>query len=121
MVNTREKIELSDYENHMSLDSVGQLQSMNQTMKNQLNDYCVHSVMILGIAGGNGLEHIHKDKYQKVYGVDINKEYLKAVEARYRNLSDILECMNIDIIHEADRLPHAEFLIANLLLVMMRL
>lgn len=26
--------------------------------------------MILGIAGGNGLEHIQKDKFEKVYGVD---------------------------------------------------
>ena len=64
MSNPWEEINLSDYENHMKLDSVKQLQSMNETMKQQLSDYDVHTVMILGIAGGNGLEHIG-DKYHK--------------------------------------------------------
>ena len=62
MSNPWKDISLSDYENHMSLDSVMQLQSMNQTMKSQLEDYDVHTVMILGIAGGNGLEHIDTEK-----------------------------------------------------------
>ena len=64
MSNPWKDISLSDYENHMSLDSVMQLQSMNQTMKSQLEDYDVHTVMILGISGGNGLEHIDIEKYQ---------------------------------------------------------
>lgn len=49
------------------------------------------SVMILGIAGGNGLEHIDKNKFQKVYGVDINREYLTTVAERYSDFSDILD------------------------------
>ncbi len=53
----------------MKLDSVMQLQNMNQMMKEQFNAYPVSSVMVLGIAGGNGLEHIDKNKYQKVYGI----------------------------------------------------
>lgn len=115
MSNPWEEIQLSDYENHMKLDSVKQLQSMNLTMKKQLNDYDVHTVMILGIASGNGLEHI-KDKYHKVYGVDINETYLKAVRERYANISSVLECLNIDIINAADSLPESELLIANLLI-----
>lgn len=35
----------------------------------QMITYPVSSVMVLGIAGGNGLEHIDKNKYQKVYGI----------------------------------------------------
>lgn len=62
MPNPWEEIPLSDYENHMKLDSVMQLQTMNQMMKGQLNAYPVSSVIILGIAGGNGLEHIDKNK-----------------------------------------------------------
>ncbi len=54
MVNPWKEISLSDYENHMSLDSVKQLQSLNLTMKEQFNDYDVNTVMIMGIAGGNG-------------------------------------------------------------------
>lgn len=33
-------------------------------MKGQFAAYPISSVMILGIAGGNGLEHIQKDKYK---------------------------------------------------------
>lgn len=116
MANPWEEISLSDYENHMKLHSVMQLQNMNQMMKGQFNAYPVSSVMILGIAGGNGLEHIDKRKYQKVYGIDINTEYLKAVEERYSDISEILECTQMDLIGEIDKLPNAELLVANLLI-----
>ena len=35
---------------------------------------------------------------------------------RYKNLDEILKCINIDITNEADLLPEAELLIANLLI-----
>lgn len=116
MRNPWEEISLSDYENHMSLDSVRQLQSLNRIMKSQLSDFDVTTVMILGIAGGNGLEHISPEKYRKVYGVDINEAYLQVVAERYAYLSETLECLNIDIINESDKLPTAELIIANLLI-----
>lgn len=78
MGNPWEEIDLNDYESHMSLDSVFQLQTMNQMMKKQFYDHPIRSVMILGIAGGNGLEHINTQLLDKVYGVDINKNYLRA-------------------------------------------
>ena len=49
----------------MKLDSVMQLQTLNKMMKTQLSDYDVSTVMILGVAGGNGLEHIDKNKCLK--------------------------------------------------------
>ncbi len=116
MANPWEEISLSDYENHMKLDSIMQLQSMNQMMKDQFNAYPVSSVMILGIAGGNGLEHIDRNKFKKVYGIDINGEYLKAVKERYSGLSDILECIQLNLTRETSQLPKAELLIANLLI-----
>lgn len=116
MANPWEEISLSDYENHMKLASVMQLQNMNQMMKGQFNAYPVSSVMILGIAGGNGLEHIDGNKFQKIYGIDINEEYLKAVKERYTDISDILECIQLNLIEETNKLPKAELLIANLLI-----
>ncbi|MDO4460058.1 MAG: methyltransferase type 11 [Clostridia bacterium] len=114
--NPWQEISLSDYENHMSLDSVRQLQSMNNTMKSQFDSYDVKIVMILGIAGGNGLEHVNTGKFGKVYGVDINEDYLQVVGDRYNSLDGILECLCIDLIKEAEKLPRAELLIANLLI-----
>ena len=116
MSNPWEEISLSDYENHMSLESVNQLQTMNSLMKKQFSDYPVKTAMVLGIAGGNGLEHVSSDKFEKVYGIDINEGYLKTVEERYKGLAGILECLCIDLITETEKLPHAELVIANLLI-----
>lgn len=100
----------------MALDSVQQLQAMNQMMKEQLNQYDIQSVMILGIAGGNGLEHVDAEKITKVYGIDINTEYIMTTEKRYKNLSGILECLCVDLRSEAEKLPQVNMLIANLLI-----
>lgn len=116
MKNPWEEITLTDYENHMKLDSVMQLQAMNEMMKGQFDTYPVSSVMILGIAGGNGLEHIQKEKFQKVYGVDVNSSYLKEVIQRYPDLSGLLECLCINLIDGTDKLPKADMVIANLLI-----
>ena len=116
MNNPWENINLSDYESHMTLDSVQQLQAMNQMMKRQLNQYDIQSAMILRIAGGNGLEHVDTEKLNKIYGVDINLEYLKTTEKRYESLSGILECLCVDLLSEAEKLPQANMLIANLLI-----
>ncbi len=116
MNNPWEEISLDDYEKHMSLDSVKQLQTMNRIMEDQFEAYPVSIAMVLGVAGGNGLEHIRQDKYQTVYGVDINGDYLRAVSERYAELSDILKCLKIDLIHDEDQLPEAQLLIANLLI-----
>lgn len=114
--NPWESIALSDYEGHMSLDGVRQLQEMNRIMQGQFEMFPVTSAMVLGIAGGNGLEHVNAGKYRKVYGVDINPQYLKEVSERYGKLSGILECLCLDLLSQADSLPHAELLIANLLI-----
>jgi len=111
-----EEISLDDYEKHMSLDSVRQLQALDAIMKEQFAAYPVETAAVLGVAGGNGLEHIDTYKFRKVYGVDINADYLRAVSERYTALSGILECLHIDLINEVEKLPQAQLLIANLLI-----
>lgn len=115
MKNPWEEIPLSDYENHMKLDSVQQLQTMNGMMQEQFNSYPVSSVMILGIAGGNGLDHIQKEKFERVYGVDVNSAYLKEAARRYSHLDGVLQCICTDLLDGADKLPRADLVIANLL------
>ena len=116
MSNPWEEISLDDYEKHMSLDSVRQLQALDSIMKEQFAAYPVETAAILGVAGGNGLEHIATDKFRTVYGVDINADYLRAISQRYTQLSGVLECLRIDLINEAEKLPQAQLLIANLLI-----
>ena len=115
MANPWEKIELSDYENHMSLESVYQLQVLNQMMEEQFETYDVDTIMILGIAGGNGLDHIDKSKIKKVYGVDVNQEFLAECKKRYESLEDVLETIRADLSDEHLQLPCSKLLVANLL------
>ncbi len=116
MKNPWEEIRLDDYENHMSLASVKQLQAMNRLMEEQFEAYPVCTAMVLGVAGGNGLEHVRRDKYQTVYGVDINGDYLCAVSERYAGLSDVLKCLKLNLISDTELLPEAQLLMANLLI-----
>lgn len=115
MKNPWEEIPLTDYENHMKLDSVRQLQTMNEMMQGQLDAYPVSCVMILGIAGGNGLEHIQQEKFERIYGIDVNSSYLKETARRYSHLDGILQCICVDLLNDADKLPEADMVIANLL------
>ena len=110
-----EEIRLDDYEQHMALSSVGQLQALNLLMKDQLESCPVRTAMILGVAGGNGLEHIRKDQYDTVWGVDINEAYLQAAAERYPELREILRCLCLDLASEPEKLPQADLVIADLL------
>ena len=62
------------------------------------------------------MEHVDTEKLNKVYGVDINQEYLTITQKRYENLSDTLDCLCVDLVSEAEKLPQADMLIANLLI-----
>lgn len=116
MVNPWKEISLSDYEKHMSLDTVMQLQMLNRIMKEQFETYPISTAVVLGVAGGNGLEHVDPGKYRKVYGVDINADYLQAVGNRFPALGGILDCLQMDLTREYASLPTAELIIANLVI-----
>ena len=85
-------------------------------MSNQFYRYHVSTLMILGIAGGNGLNHIDPSRIQKVYGVDINDAYLRECAKRYPGLSQIFIPILADLQKKNDILPKADIVIANLLI-----
>ena len=114
MKNPWNNINLNDYENHMKLESVMQLQSMNEIMSDQFSRCTSATVMILGIAGGNGLNHIAADSFEKIYGVDINEKYLDECVRRYPELSGIFTPIHCDLLADNISLPPARNLIANL-------
>ena len=116
MDNPWKSISLSDYENHMRSAAVMQLQALNEIMKSQLNSYDVNSAMVLGVAGGNGLERIDANRYSVVYGIDVNSAYLQTVKERYASLAGVLQCLCIDLTKEIEKLPAANLVIANLLI-----
>lgn len=60
-------------------------------------DYCrPPSVVILGIAGGNGVDQIDPNVTRRIAGVDVNPDYLAAVRRRFPALQDIeLHCADL--------------------------
>ncbi len=116
MKNPWEEIDLKDYESHMSLESVYQLQVLNEIMREQFNSYDARTMMVLGVAGGNGIEHISAEKVDKVYGVDVNEQFLAECRRRYAEYSGVFETICANLLSEDLYLPCAEFVIANLLI-----
>lgn len=114
MSNPWERIPLQDYENHMKLPSVQQLQKLNKIMKSQIYKYKISTIAILGIAGGNGLEFIDNSRIKTVYGIDINKSYLDICNEKYKNLKDCLVLKKLDLSNLSNDLPKVDIVIANL-------
>jgi hypothetical protein len=54
------------------------------------------SLAVLGVAGGNGFEHIDPNVTKRVVGVDVNPSYLDAVSRRYSSLCGLeLHCLDL--------------------------
>jgi len=97
MENVWNKIPLEDYELHMQYKSVGQLHLLNNLTKKYLEKLCPEIVMFLGIAGGNGLEHIDNNVTSQVFGIDINQNYLEETKKRFKEQIPNLNLVNTDI------------------------
>jgi trans-aconitate methyltransferase len=76
-------VPLADYEGHMSSASVQQLTALSDLFAEALRQCRPESVILLGVAGGNGLERIDPEITTRVAGVDINPDYLDAVGRRF--------------------------------------
>lgn len=114
MRNPWQDIPLSDYEGHMSLGHIYQLQALNELMDGQFRDFAAGTVMILGIAGSNGLEHIRSGGFHRVWGVDVNGEYLDAVHCQMEEdaLAACLAAVGYGLIRRKDRpLPNGKKLV----------
>lgn len=109
-----QSIPLSNYEAHMSMDDIRQLQTLNECMREQLQCCRTATIMILGVCGGNGLEHVDVSTTRTLYGVDINTEYLQLAKNRHPELSNIFVPLACDVAQEAQSLPHAQLIIADL-------
>ncbi len=115
MANPWKEVSLSDYERHMALDSVYQLQTLDQIMLKQFTEYPIKSVVILGIAGGNGLGNLENlSGIDDIYGIDINEEYLKASKERYPLIEKRYHTVLADINEDCSMLPKVDLVIANL-------
>jgi threonine dehydrogenase-like Zn-dependent dehydrogenase len=113
MANPWLSIPLQDYEGHMGRDNAQQLSVLSELFKRAL-DICVpESVAVLGIAGGNGLEHVNQATIRRVVGFDINARYLDEVRRRFGTYPN-LELHCVDLSEGELRIPPAALVHAAL-------
>jgi 2-polyprenyl-3-methyl-5-hydroxy-6-metoxy-1,4-benzoquinol methylase len=115
MSNIWNLVPLEDYEKHMSHETVGQLQLLNELTKKYLESLRPETAMFLGVAGGNGLEHIDNRVTRKVYGIDINEKYLRETRMRFENRIADLQLINMDIGLNSDEIAKVDFIWAALI------
>jgi SAM-dependent methyltransferase len=109
-------IPLEDYEQHMSHQMVGQSTLLNTLTKKYLEEINPETVIFLGIAGGNGLEHIDNKITKNVYGIDINQDYLDTAFKRYSHRTPSLQLLKLDITQQSESICKADFIWAALIL-----
>jgi len=109
-------IPLEDYELHMSHQMVGQSTLLNSLTKKYLEGINPETVIFLGIAGGNGLEHIDNKITKSVYGIDINQDYLDTAFKRYSHRIPSLQLLKLDITQHSESICKADFIWAALIL-----
>lgn len=113
MANPWLTVPLSDYEGHMRSSNVEQLDVLSELFARVLSVTRPASVAILGIAGGNGLEHIDSVLTKRIVGIDVNDDYLEAVRERYASLPG-LELHWLDLSKETLRLQPVQLVHAAL-------
>ncbi len=87
-------IPLADYEGHM--EAVQQLSALSALFARALEICRPDSVAVLGIAGGNGLEHLQQAGITRIVGADINAQYLEDVRRRFgKDLPLELHCVDL--------------------------
>jgi SAM-dependent methyltransferase len=100
-------IPAEEYEGHMASPGVRQLQHLSRVFGGLLDEFSPESVAVLGVSGGNGLEHIDPGRVKRVVGVDINPAYLDLARSRHGARLPGLELVCGDI--ASCELPPASF------------
>ena len=110
-------IPLAEYEGHMKSAEVQQLNVLSELFAEALSCCSPESVAVLGIAGGNGLEHIDGNITRRIVGLDVNPLYLDEVRRRYAGKCDLeLHCLDLAVQHvdlEPVRLVHAALVLEH--------
>jgi SAM-dependent methyltransferase len=89
-------VPLEDYEGHMKSAGVRQLTALSDLFADAIAFCRPASIALLGIAGGNGLDHIDGKITHRVVGLDVNPSYLEAVRRRYQSLRGLeLHCIDL--------------------------
>ena len=97
MANPWLEIPAEDYEGHMGSPQVGQLQMLNQRLKQVIAEAQPEEAAVLGCTTGNGFEHFDPTVTRRLLGVDINPAYLEIARQRFGGYGAGLELVCADL------------------------
>jgi len=81
----------ADYESHMGPEGADQLAPLSAILGKALAGLRPARLLVLGVATGNGLEHVDPAVTRRVVGVDVNLQYLGLARQRQMRLGSRLE------------------------------
>ena len=89
-------IPLAEYEGHMKSPEVRQLDVLSELFAEALVCCQPKSVAVLGVAGGNGLDHVDSRVITRIVGLDVNPLYLDEVRRRHADKRGLeLHCVDL--------------------------
>lgn len=99
----------------MSSPAVRQSQALRAILKEELDRLRPKTVAMLGCAGGSGFDVVDPEVTQKVYGIDINPEYLERARERYADKIPGLELIRTDLNSDESPRFRVDFIYAGLI------
>ncbi len=81
----------AEYESHMGPQGADQLAPLSAILGKALASLRPARLLVLGVATGNGLEHVNPAVTSRVVGVDVNLQYLGLCRQRQMRLGSRLE------------------------------
>lgn len=97
----------AEYERHMGPEGADQLRPLSAILGRAYADLRPRRLLVLGVATGNGLEHVDPKVTERVVGVDVNIQYVAVARQRFARLGPHLELYCVDL--EKVELPPASF------------
>lgn len=97
----------AEYERHMGPEGTDQLRPLSAILGRACADLRPRRLLVLGVATGNGLEHVDPKVTERVVGVDVNIQYVAVARQRFAWLGPHLELYCVDL--EKVELPPASF------------
>ena len=90
----------ADYVGHMSSPDVDQYGVLNRLLRDALAAVRPRTLLVLGCAAGNGLEHVDSVVTSRVVAVDINRRYLEKLAGRFPDPGFDLQVQHAALVFE---------------------
>jgi hypothetical protein len=108
------ELPLEEYESHMGSRGANQLGPLADLFGEAVARLRPRSLAVLGVSGGNGLQHVDSTLTVRVLAIDLNPAYLEATRHRYPDVRG-LELHCIDLAHDSLNLEPVALVHAALL------